>query len=281
MGRVLVPFFFIFITAFYSQTPALCAEEDAFTTYSNIMNKFLEEKTRKNDATDYTQAVQNLTGSWSSNSPYISEAKIIDKDSDLRGIVKVPNGSNKDIYHAAGAYYQGSVILSYFSDTGAQLFIGTLNGTTITGDVSLYGPNNVYIGKLYGVVLTKNISNNNITSNANINGRWITSVLSKQAAGEISTSTTAAVGETVLIISGLANIYYGNTPSPYTFRGYLLNSGEVFLWNSNGVDVRTFLGSYASGKFTGLLEQDAVTIDSNTVINRPSALAGILTLMDN
>lgn len=276
--------FFIGLIAFFFVMRPICrAEDDAFAIYSDITDKFQKEKSEKNqDGMDIVNSISpNFTGSWSSNSPYIAEAKIVDQESELKGIVKVPNGSDKDLYHAAGLYYQGTVVLSHFSNSGSQLFIGTLSGTTISGDLSLYGPGNQFLGKLTGIVLTKDVSSNNLVANTNLTGKWKAAVLSKSASGDISSTVISAVGESVAFVSGVANVNNGSAVSPYHFRGYLLNSGEIFLWNSNGLDVRTLLGSYDGGLMSGLLEQDAVTVASSVTISRAELPLPAIMLLEN
>ena len=246
------------------------AKDDAFFRYSEAYEKFQQEvaqeknRERQNERADAV----NLTGSWSSNTQYVAEVKVVDDGGVLRGIVRVPNNGAYDTYHFTGFVYEGSVYLGHYAASGRQLFVGTLSGTTISGDLSLYDVSNNYLGRLSGIVMTKDIAQGSQVASGGPQGNWKTKVLSTAATGMMTATTLAALGEDVCLLTGEVKVFYSVAPSPYHFVGYMRNNGEIFLLNSNAQNVRTLLGGYADGKITGILEQDAVTTDAAAALMR-------------
>ncbi len=258
------------------------ATDDAFFRYAEAYEQFKSAAASTGGSTSPGKAAgtTSLAGSWSSNSQYIAEAKVVDDAGLLKGIVKVPNGSSYDLYHFSGFTYNGTVYLGHFSTTGRQLFIGTRSGTTVTGELTLYDPSNTYLGRLTGIVLTQDIAQGSLVETVSLAGNWATTVQSVKASGTMAATTVDTAGEAVSALTGVAEVFYGATPAPYHFLGYMRNNGEVFLYNTNGIDARTLLGTYANGKVTGLLEQDAVTVDASAAVARQAFPVSVIMLMD-
>ena len=256
--------------------------DDAFLRYSEAYEQFKSEASRdkKNVRQGARAAAVNLTGSWSSNTQYVAEVKVIDDEGVLRGIVRVPNNGAYDTYHFSGFVYDGSIYLGHYAASGRQLFVGTLSGTTISGDLSLYDVANNYLGRLSGIVMTKDIAQGSQVASGGPQGNWRTTVLSTVATGTLASTTFAALGEDVCLLTGEAKVFFSAAPSPYHVVGYMRNNGEVFLLNSNALNVRTLLGGYADGRITGILEQDAVTTDAAAALMRQVFPVSAILLLD-
>ncbi|WP_428562995.1 MAG: hypothetical protein ACP59X_22860 [Solidesulfovibrio sp. DCME] len=263
-------------------TGSAWATDDAFSRYATAYEQFKQARDAAAAGTSQGKAASavNFTGSWSSNSQYIATAKVVDDNGSLKGIVKVPNGSSYDLYHFSGFYYNGTIYLGHFSTSGRQLFIGTSSGTTVTGDLTLYDTSNAFLGRLTGIVLTQDIAQGSLVSSVSLSGNWGATAQSVKAQGTMAATTVSSVGETVSSLTGVANVFYTATAAPYHFLGYMRNNGEVFLYNTNGTDARTLLGTYADGKITGLLEQDAVTVNDGTAASRLVFPLSVIMLMD-
>lgn len=169
-------------------------------------------------------------------------------------------------------------MFSQASDTGFKFFQGTLNGTTITGNLMLYDQNMQYSSTISGVTLSKQIPSGDALTSAPIAGSWSTSLLGKNCSATLTVTPKDAVGETVDTVTGVLTVDYGNGPVPYHCTGYYLNSGELFLYNTSGNDVRTFLGVKVNGQLQGRLEQDAVVASSNLALHRLVPLAPVMML---
>lgn len=261
----------LYLLMFFSGLLALSVSEtraDVITldeAYAVVVKAHEQNMALEQGAADMRQAGSaNLSGLWSSSAYPGLQVRLVDKGGVMYGLAKVPNSqTGGDLYHVRGGYSGTTVVLTHYSQENYKVFVGTISGSVLSGNLMIYNNAMVQIGTVTGVTMTKSPASGEALSGTTLNGKWSSTVLSKSIQGTMAMSLLDGVGEQVGYLEGSLNVPTGGSGTvPYHFIGYYLNNGEVFLCNTSngGATFRTLLGeSQASGS------RVAAAVEENTV----------------